>query len=72
MAIPWLPEEEKILSEIVDAGGGIDDVLSILKSRGEASVRNKMQALKLKFKRETAEIDFDAFKTVMAALKGGS
>jgi len=65
----WSDEEDKVLTEIISAGGGMEECLKVFPDRNSNSVRNRMSVLRLRFRGEVSRVDYDAFKQVMHNLK---
>ncbi len=65
----WSVEEDDFLKQVIEAGGDMNDCLKVFPDRNSNSIRNRMTVLKLKFRHEVSQIDYDAFREVMKSLK---
>jgi hypothetical protein len=61
----WIPQEEKILSDMANAGLGVEDVMRVLKHRSRDSISQKAGKMKLSLAGKPPEIDMKEFKRLM-------
>jgi hypothetical protein len=61
----WSTEEKDILKKMVAAGCDCREVVAVLKNRDDSSIRGQMQRMRIKFKFEGGEIDYDSFKRIL-------
>ncbi len=63
--LKWLPEETKVLQEMVTAGKDEREISKVLKSRTPKAIQDRCDHLGLTLHRNAPEIDMDAFKRLM-------
>jgi len=64
--VPWTDKEIEILKEMAQKGFRVQDIQKVLKSRSINGIRNKALLLNLSLMGERPEIDFEAFRQMMA------
>jgi hypothetical protein len=61
----WSTEEKDILKKMVSAGCDCREVMAVLKTRDDSSIRGQINRMGIKFKSEGGEIDYDSFKKIL-------
>jgi len=65
---PYIPDEDRIIREMAEAGATTVEVSKVLRSRSPEAIKNRGRRLGVSFQR-IPEIDMEAFKRFMKGKK---
>jgi hypothetical protein len=63
----WLSEEERVLTEMANAGFTVNTISKVLKSRSRDAIEQKAAHLNLSLAGKPPEIDYEVFKKLIAS-----